>query len=84
MDGAADLLGFHARFRANKVVAIDLTRNRQWTYAELDLSCGQYAAALKKSWRPARRSHRLSSQKPCRANCAASCLRPNWCHLCAD
>lgn len=47
MNGAADLLGFHARFRANEVVAIDLPRNRQWTYAELDLSCGQIATALK-------------------------------------
>ncbi len=47
MNGAADLLGFHARFRADKVVAIDLPRNRHWTYAELDLSCGQCAAALK-------------------------------------
>jgi fatty-acyl-CoA synthase len=46
MNGAADLLGFHARFRADKVVAIDLPRNRHWTYAELDLSCGQYATAL--------------------------------------
>lgn len=48
MNGAADLLGFHARFRADEVVAIDLPRNRHWTYAELDLSCGQCASALKK------------------------------------
>jgi fatty-acyl-CoA synthase len=47
VNGAADLLGFHARFRTNKIVAIDLPRNRHWTYGELDLSCGQCARALK-------------------------------------
>ena len=47
MNGAADLLGFHARYRADEVVAIDLPGNKHWTYAELDLSCGQCATALK-------------------------------------
>ena len=47
MSGTADLLGFHARYRADKVAAIDLPRNRHWTYTELDHSCGQCAASLK-------------------------------------
>ncbi|MDG2091490.1 MAG: AMP-binding protein [Gammaproteobacteria bacterium] len=47
MNGKVDLLGFHALYRADKVVAIDSPRNRHWTYAELDHSCGQCAANLK-------------------------------------
>ena len=49
MNGAADLLGFQARYQADKVVAIDLASERQWTYAELDLICGRCATALKKN-----------------------------------
>jgi len=48
VNGAADLLGFQARYQADKVVAIDLASERQWTYAELDLICGRCATALKK------------------------------------
>jgi len=45
--GAADLLGFQARYQADRVAAIDLPRNKYWSYAELDKTCGQCARALK-------------------------------------
>lgn len=46
MRGAADLLAFNAQYQPERVAAIDLPRDRYWTYAELDLVCGQCASAL--------------------------------------
>lgn len=47
MDGAQDLLGFQARYQPERVVAIDLARNRYWSYAELDNTCARIATGLK-------------------------------------
>ena len=46
MQGAVDLLSFNAQYQGQRVAAIDLPRNRYWTYAELELVCGQCASAL--------------------------------------
>tara|TARA_R110000824_G_scaffold288508_6_gene476910 strand:+ start:12368 stop:13849 length:1482 start_codon:yes stop_codon:yes gene_type:complete len=44
--GAVDLLAFNAQYQAERVAAIDLPRERYWTYSQLDLCCGQCASAL--------------------------------------
>jgi fatty-acyl-CoA synthase len=44
--GAADILGFQARYQADKTAVIDLGGARRWSYAELDDICGRCASAL--------------------------------------
>ncbi len=47
MKGAADILGFQAQYQPNRLAAIDLPRNREWTYLELDNTTARFASALK-------------------------------------
>lgn len=47
MAGAVDAIGLHARLRPHAIAAEDLTHGKRWTYAALNQSVGQGAAALK-------------------------------------
>ncbi|WP_375284763.1 AMP-binding protein [Marinicauda pacifica] len=46
MTSAADFIALNARLRPGKLAACDLASGRRWTYAQLHLAVGRFAAAL--------------------------------------